>query len=81
MESNRKYKIGFSKDVEQRLKQLNNRPFPVRILATSGYLERPMKLEKQIHEFLEEYKIDGEWFDLPISVVEDVIRIIKNEEG
>lgn len=81
MESNKKYKIGFSKDVEQRLKQLNNRPFPVRILATSGYLERPMKLEKQIHEFLEEYKIDGEWFDLPISVVEDVIRIIKNEEG
>gem|GEM_PF-3965796 len=81
MESNKRYKIGFSKNVEQRLKQLDNRPFPVKIIAKSGYLERPMKLEKKLHEFLEEYKIDGEWFDLPISVVGDVVDFIKNKEG
>jgi len=65
-------KIGFSKDVEKRLKQLQtSSPFDLEIIYTEfAAIER----EKQLHEKYKEYQVKGEWF----NISGDLEKFIKN---
>ena len=74
MECGGKFKIGLSKNVERRKKQLDRRPFPVQIIYKSPELENVIDYERELHEVFEDKKISGEWFDLD----EKDIDIIKN---
>ncbi len=59
-----KYKIGVSKDVGRRIKDLDNRPFKLN-LVSKVYSEMAYKVEGTIHSCLKAHKIEGEWYDFP----------------
>lgn len=60
-----KYKIGVSADVVRRLKQLNNRPYPVELFAVSKVpFYRAFEVEREIHNLHAGDNIDGEWFEI-----------------
>ena len=62
------YKIGQSDDPEKRLKQLCN---PGTVMAAPSEYELkqawlcPPSIEKEFHQEFAEYRVRGEWFDLP----------------
>lgn len=58
------YKIGVSKHPNARLKQLDERPFPVEIVMLSKMAEYPYDIEKELHDALADKRIGGEWFKL-----------------
>ena len=71
------YKVGYSKDVERRAKELNNRPFTLNIVCVSRLIEDAYTVEQELHDFLHKYKIAGEWYDLPEYMVGCVCNIIR----
>lgn len=74
MECGGKYKIGNSKNVEKRKKQLDNRPFPVSIIYKSPVIEEVYDIETMLHDVYKAKRISGEWFDL----TDEDITEIKN---
>ena len=72
MECGGKYKIGVSKNLETRKKQLDNRPYPVNIIYKSGLIEEPYNKEQELHSAFKEKRIGGEWFEL---TEQDIISI------
>lgn len=81
MKCENKYKIGYSKDVERRIKELDNKPFKTNLIAKSELIENPYFYEQEIHEYFEEYRIDGEWYNFEEDVLQYAINIIKNAGG
>lgn len=81
MECNGKYKIGVSKNVEKRRRQLSiNSPFQIKIVATSPLIEDVYKEEQALHQYYGNYIIKGEWFDLPEREVLDLIIFLEQYE-
>lgn len=70
-ECENKYKIGFTKEVNRRYKELNNRPYPIRIVF-SKYFDNALQVEQKIHNSLNDYRIDGEWYKLTPEVVVEI---------
>lgn len=66
------YKIGITKDVEKRLKNLQTgNPHPIELYAfypTKYY----KNLEKKVHKICKDRSIGGEWFSLSIEETESV---------
>ena len=56
-----KFKIGYSKNVEQRIKQLDTRPFPIE-LVFKVYSSNAYDIEQALHKTFIDYKLDGEWY-------------------
>lgn len=79
MECAGKYKIGVSKNVEKRCKQLNNRPFKVNIVYQSENMEDAYGIEEALHEIYEDKKIEGEWFNLDKEDVETIIKYLEDD--
>ena len=73
-----RYKIGVSKNVETRIKQLNNRPYKVELVASSGLIENAYKIEKELHIEYDDYRLEGEWFSLPNDSVDEIIERLEN---
>lgn len=80
MECGGKYKIGTSVNVDERRKQLDNRPFPVEIVAVSPFLEEAYIFEAELHEFFKNFKIDGEWFDLSAKEVKRITNLLRRAD-
>ena len=83
MECDGKYKIGNSKNVERRKKQLDHRPFPVQIVYKSPELKNVIDYERELHEVFENKKISGEWFNLDtmdIEIIKGNLELAKMEE-
>lgn len=58
------YKIGVSVDVENRRKSIDSSsPLPIHMEACL-YSESPYQLEKALHRALDQYRRNGEWFEL-----------------
>jgi len=55
-------KIGQSKDVKKRLKQLQTSNGNVLVLL--GYMDGNKEKEKYLHQLFSEHKLQGEWFKL-----------------
>lgn len=72
MECGGKYKIGVSKDIERRRKQLDNKPFPVTIIYKSPLIKNVYDIEKEIHSVYDEKRIAGEWFELNNNDIEAI---------
>ena len=73
-----KYKIGYSQNVERRLKQLDTRPFPLK-LVIKVYSEIAYDIEQELHKSLQEYKLTGEWYSSDILNI-DMEALIKEIE-
>lgn len=65
-----KYKVGISRNVERRVKDLDKRPFKVNLIA-KVHSDIAYKVEQEVHNRLKRYKIEGEWYDFPIVPSKD----------
>lgn len=75
-----KYKIGVSKNVERRMKELDNRPFKVNLIC-KVYSDMAYKVEQRIHELMSKFKIEGEWYEFKNTPsVDQFIKLVKNVE-
>lgn len=63
------YKIGISKDPQQRLKSIQTgHPHQLQILELRETDSKKTKLlESVIHKHLNRYRMKGEWFDIPLK--------------
>jgi len=77
MECNKRYKVGVSVDPDAMVKQLDNRPFPIHVIAQSDMVHCAFEAERELHEFLDEYRIDGEWFEIPNRLVENIADCVR----
>lgn len=72
-------KIGTSHNPEERRDSLQTgSPIPLEILNTIESSEAS-RLESSLHERYSQYRLSGEWFDLPAEEL-DVLTEIENEE-
>ena len=81
LECGGKYKIGFSKDVERRINQLDTRPFKINLIAKSKYLSDAYYWEQGLHDACSDSRIDGEWYEFSVSDlrwVKEAIRKLKD---
>ena len=58
LECGGKYKIGFSKDVERRIQQLDTRPFKLNLVAKSKYLSDAYDWKQGLHDACSDSMID-----------------------
>lgn len=72
-----RYKIGVSKNVPRRMKQLDNRPFPLRIVAQSQLVDEPFDIEHRLHVLFRKQNINGEWFDIDEEQADALAAYIK----
>lgn len=62
LECGGRYKIGFSKDVERRIRQLDTRPFKLNLIAKSKLISDAYDREQEIHEYFANSRVEGEWY-------------------
>lgn len=75
------YKIGFTSDVNRRLKDISfYPPFDVEFVA-SVKLKNPREAEKYWHEYYSEYQIKGEWFLFKNREFMDMVMFMLSEGG
>lgn len=60
LECGGKYKIGFSKDVERRIHQLDTRPFKLNLIVKSKFISDAYDREQELHEYFADKKVDRE---------------------
>lgn len=82
-----KYKIGITKDINRRIKELNNRPFSCKVLYLSKNSEYAYEVEQHVHYELAESRINGEWYKLHPKMIdflkeeiEEVMRCYEEKE-
>lgn len=88
LECGGKYKIGYSNNVERRMKQLDTRPFSLNLI-TKVYSDIAFDVEQRIHKMMSKYKVEGEWYDISFDFsaydfsefVLGVEKIILSERG
>lgn len=71
-----KYKIGFSKDPNRRLKELDKRPFKLNLVARSKQTSNAYDIEQDLHSKLQKYRINGEWYQLDDQLLKVVTHYI-----
>lgn len=82
LECGGKYKIGFSKDVERRINQLDTRPFKINLIAKSKFISDAYDREQELHEYFADNRIDGEWYEFSDHEAQYAKEIIDElEEG
>lgn len=65
-----KYKVGYSNNVERRMKQLDTRPFPLKLVCKT-YSDIAFDVEQRIHKIMSDHKVEGEWYDFDFDVKAD----------
>lgn len=82
MKSDKYYKIGVSQNPERRVKDLNNRPYKTTLIVKTKPFNdyTAFNIEKELHSYLKEYKVGGEWFNLPIQLVCDIANVLLNKD-
>ena len=76
-----RYKIGVTTNVERRLKELNDRPYPVELFAVSDVpFYRAFEVEREMHELHADQRISGEWFEIDDECAELTACIIESAD-
>ncbi len=73
---NSNYKIGISKNVNQRLRNIRVSNPLVHLICSCDD-----NIEKGLHMLYENQAIEGEWYRLSDSDVDDIIEIMKHRKG
>ena len=71
-----KHKIGISCNVKRRMRELDNRPYPLELIACSALMRHAFDAEQRLHEEADSWRLSGEWFDFDDKVLGKVKRII-----
>ena len=68
------YKIGMSRDAENRLKDLQvGSPYDLRVIAKIE-TDKAVVVERKIHSTLHNMRVRGEWFEIPLGVVRNIVE-------
>ncbi len=74
------YKIGISKNIERRLKQIQTSS-PDKIYLVHKYQsQHASKIEKALHSFFKAYHRNNEWFELSLSEEMEFIKMCSSIE-
>ena len=73
------YKIGITKNTEERFKQFEFMPFELKIIKTAKVKEYD-KVEKFLHEQYSSKRIKGEWFNLSQEDIQNIIDYLTEIE-
>jgi hypothetical protein len=76
--SDGKYKIGYAKNVKERIKSLQTgNPCTIKCMASKLFINA-YKIEQMLHMEYEQYRINGseEWYSFPSDIVEDIRSIL-----
>lgn len=74
------YKIGITKDIEQRIRNLQTgNPIEIAFVCAS-FIENASKFEAKLHNFYQEYNKHREWFELSCKQLEELIEILGNKD-
>ena len=69
-------KIGKANDVQKRMTHLqSSTPIELQLIASIP-TRQPLKLEAALHKHLKQYRIGGEWFELPPAVLRTTLQIL-----
>jgi hypothetical protein len=79
LKSRKYYKIGIAKDVEKRMRELQTGDPIKHLFVCSSFFEDAPKFEKRLHEAFDEYRVEGEWFELPPEKLEELIEILESK--
>lgn len=71
-----KYKIGFSKNIKRRLKELDKRPFELKIIKQSKLSDNAYKMEQYLHKKYKKYRIKDEWYNFSKEQIKEIILLI-----
>lgn len=75
------YKIGFSKSPEKRLKELQTANKNKLNLIHKQEVQFGQKTERALHNFLSQYRQEGEWFLLSNDLIEQTKQLCLNIES
>jgi len=77
LQCKRNYKIGYSKNVTQRLSQLNNRPFKCKLIL-KVFSDDAYHIEQELHRRLSKYRIHGEWYSGALKIKSLIQQVAKD---
>lgn len=73
------YKIGVTTNVDRRLKELNDRPYPVELFAVSeAPFYNAFEAERVMHEIHDDCRVNGEWFKLSDDAARTTAIFVKS---
>ena len=75
-----RYKIGITKNLEKRLRELQTGNPDEIMLVCANFIPNASELEANLHRELAHYRIRGEWFQLPDEELEKAIEIVETGE-
>lgn len=62
-------KIGISSDTQSRLAAIQTSyPYQLRVLSVSEWIPQARSVEARIHRFFEDFRLNGEWFNITHEV-------------
>lgn len=73
-----RYKIGYSKNPNRRLKELDKRPFKLNLITRSKKINNAYDIEQELHKRLEKFRINGEWYEFENKLLKDIEKFINN---
>lgn len=76
-----RYKIGYSKNPKDRLKQLQTAGATVYELVYEIECLYTTKIEKALHRFYSRFHENGEWFNLPYDEVKNFPDLVSRTES
>lgn len=74
------YKIGVSKNTAKRIKQLQTGTAEDIDIISVYKTDIPFKLETALHNFYSMYKVNREWYNLPLEVELEYLEFCKKTE-
>jgi hypothetical protein len=77
LECGGKYKIGISKNVDRRIKELDNRPFKVNKIISKDNVIDVYSKEQKLHTKYSKKRIDGEWYEFNQEELKNIIDEIR----
>lgn len=80
LKSDKYYKIGIAKEVAKRMRELQTGDPVKHLFVCSSFFENAPKFESRLHEAFHEYRVGGEWFELPPEKLEELIEILENKD-
>lgn len=73
-------KIGYTNDLTSRLNAFNNvAPYGIDVIGTIE-TDKPERLEKQLHELLKSFRLNGEWFEITTQHALSLIYMYSNKD-
>lgn len=80
LKSGEYYKIGITKNVDQRMKQHQTSYAEKLLFVCSYFCQDAPRFEKLLHTTFAEYRAEGEWFKLPSEKLEYLIEILVSKD-